>query len=154
MNSFRNFATRIQPFQKTRVFFQRRTFGAASSQPQSQSQQARLWEGHNTQPEGWETTVYATYFASTVLITLALGFAPDTTINTWAGNEARVRMEMKSLGSAEGGIDQEEFGVHYNVPERVYDFDMKIVDNPFNEEDDDEDEEEDEDEDEEEDDDE
>jgi hypothetical protein len=85
---------------------------------------------------------------------LALGFAPDTTINTWAGNEARVRMEMKSLGSAEGGIDQEEFGVHYNVPEKVYDFDMKIVDNPFNEEDDDEDEEEDEDEDEEEDDDE
>eukprot|EP00557_Chaetoceros_sp_GSL56_P012764 CAMPEP_0176486492 /NCGR_PEP_ID=MMETSP0200_2-20121128/5595_1 /TAXON_ID=947934 /ORGANISM="Chaetoceros sp., Strain GSL56" /LENGTH=153 /DNA_ID=CAMNT_0017883193 /DNA_START=217 /DNA_END=678 /DNA_ORIENTATION=- len=138
MNHIRNLA-RTQPFQKARILQQRRPFGAASSssQPQSQSQQARLWEGHNTEPEGWETTVYATYLASTVLITLALGFAPDTSINTWAGNEARVRMEMK----AAGGMEQEEFGVHYNVPEKVYDFDMKSVDNPFNEEDDDEDEE-------------
>lgn len=116
---------------------------AAGGQPQSQSQQARLWEGHNTEPEGWETTVYATYAASAVLITLALGFAPDTSIGTWASNEAQIRLDMKK----EGLLESAEFGTHYNVPSKVYDFDMKIIDNPFNEEDDDDDEDEDEDDD-------
>lgn len=111
----------------------KRSFGAG--QPESQSMKARLWEGHNTKPEGWEGTVYATYAAATVIITLALGFAPDTSINTWAANEARVRLDLLK----EGKIDKVEFGVHYNTAEKVYDFDSKIVDNPFNEEDDDED---------------
>ena len=109
MNNLRNISRTTKHFLKPT----RRTFGA---QPQSQSMQARLWEGHNTQPEGWETTVYATYAASTVLITLALGFAPDTTINTWASEEARVRMEMK----AEGKLEKEVFGEHYNTPAKVF----------------------------------
>jgi len=97
--------------------------------------QARLWEGHKTKPEGWEGTVYATYAAATVIITLALGFAPDTSINTWAANEAKVRLDLLK----EGKIDKVEFGVHYNTADKVYDFDSKIVDNPFDEEDDDDD---------------
>ena len=109
-----------------------RRFGA---QPESQSQQAVLWQGHTTHNEGWESTVYATYFASTVLITLALGFAPDTSITTWASNEAAVRLEAGAV----------EFGSHSNVPEKVYDFDFQVVDNPFNEEDDDDDDDDDED---------
>jgi hypothetical protein len=106
--------------------------------------QARLWEGHNTQPEGWETTVYATYAASTVLITLALGFAPDTTINTWASQEARVRMEMK----AEGKLEKEVFGEHYNTPAKVFGdaWDIFMV-KAMNPEDDDDDDDDDEDED-------
>ena len=59
---------------------QRRSMGGG--QPESQSMQARLWEGHKTEPEGWEKSIYATYAATTVLVTLALGFAPDTTIET------------------------------------------------------------------------
>mmetsp|Transcript_25690 Transcript_25690/g.32386 ORF Transcript_25690/g.32386 Transcript_25690/m.32386 type:complete len:156 (+) Transcript_25690:2-469(+) len=113
--------------------FPNRSFGAG--QPESQSMQARLWEGHNVKPEGWETTVYATYAAATVLLTLALGFAPDTSIKTWASNEARVRLDLLS----EGKIDKVEFGVHYNSPNVVYDFESKVVDNPFNEDDDDDD---------------
>jgi hypothetical protein len=124
----------------------KRSFGAG--QPESQSMQARLWEGHNTKPEGWEGTVYATYAAATVVITLALGFAPDTTINTWAANEAKVRLELLK----EGKIDKVEFGVHYNIPEKVYDFESKVVDNPFNEDDDDDDDDDEDDEEEEEDD--
>ena len=107
--------------------------------------QARLFEGHNTKPEGWEGIVYATYAATTVLVTLALGFAPDTTINTWAANEARVRLDLLK----EGKIDKVEFGVHYNTSEKIYDFDSKVVDNPFNEEDDDDDDDDDDEEDEE-----
>lgn len=49
-------------------------------EPQPQSMQARLWEGHSPEPEGWEPTLYATYVVGFGLITLALGFAPDTTI--------------------------------------------------------------------------
>ena len=116
---------------------QRRSFGAG--QPESQSMQARLWEGHNVKPEGWEGIVYATYVGATVIITLALGFAPDTSINTWASNEAKVRLDLLK----EGKIDKVEFGVHYNSPEKVYetvyDFESKSPDNPFNEEDDDDD---------------
>ena len=52
------------------------------AQPESQSMQARLWEGHPTKPEGWENTLYATYAASAVVITLALGFAPDSSIQS------------------------------------------------------------------------
>ena len=51
-------------------------------QPESQSMQARLWEGHSAEPEGWEGTLYATYTVGFGLIVLALGFAPDTTIAT------------------------------------------------------------------------
>ena len=119
--------------------FSRRQFGAG--QPESQSMQARLWEGHSVKPEGWEGTVYVTYAAATLIITLALGFAPDTTINTWAANEARVRLDLIK----EGKIEKAEFGVHYNVPEKVFDFDSNSADNPFNEEDDDDDDDEEED---------
>ena len=42
-------------------------------------------------------------------------------------------------------MEKAAFGVHYNTPERVFDFESKIVDNPFDEEDDDDDEEEEED---------
>jgi hypothetical protein len=124
--------TRKAPSTPSKIY--NRKFGAGG-QPQSQSQQARLWEGHNTEPEGWETTVYATYAASAVLITLALGFAPDTSIGTWASNEAQIRLDLKK----EGMLESAEFGTHYNVPSKVYDFDMKIIDNPFNEDDDDDD---------------
>ena len=51
-------------------------------QPVSRSMEAELWEGHPKEPEGWETTVYLTYGATAVLLTMALGFAPDTSIKT------------------------------------------------------------------------
>ena len=56
--------------------------GGGGGQPVSQSMEAELWQGHPKEKEGWETTIYVTYAASAVLLTLALGFAPDTTINT------------------------------------------------------------------------
>ncbi len=44
--------------------------------------EAELWQGHPKEPEGWETTIYLTYGATVVLLTMALGFAPDTSIKT------------------------------------------------------------------------
>ena len=81
MNSLllrRSLLTRI-PRRSNRVQ-QSRSMGGG--QPESQSMQARLWEGHPTQPEGWENTMYVTIAASTVLMTLALGFAPDSSIQS------------------------------------------------------------------------
>jgi hypothetical protein len=51
-------------------------------QPISRSMEAELWQGHPKEPEGWETTIYLTYGATAVLLTMALGFAPDTSIKT------------------------------------------------------------------------
>mmetsp|Transcript_7887 Transcript_7887/g.11258 ORF Transcript_7887/g.11258 Transcript_7887/m.11258 type:complete len:154 (+) Transcript_7887:108-569(+) len=125
---------------------QKRCMGGG--QPESQSMQARLWEGHKTGPEGWEVPVYATYAGATVFIALALGFAPDTTITTWANNEAQARLDLQSSGA----LGKPEFGKHYNVPSELFEWESKNVDNPFNEEeDDDEDDEDDDEEDEEED---
>ena len=59
---------------------QRRLMGGG--QPISRSMEAELFEGHSTEPEGWETTIYLTYGATVVLLTMALGFAPDTSIKT------------------------------------------------------------------------
>ena len=115
---------------------------AAAPQPESQSMRARLWEGHSTKPEGWENTLYATYAASAIVITLALGFAPDSSIQSWASAEARVRLDLQE----DGTLDKPEFGVHYNTIENVFDFESKVVDNPFNEDDDDDDDEDDDDE--------
>ena len=80
MNSLRQTIRQVAPLRRavTKTMQQRRAMGGG--QPVSQSMQAELFEGHPKTPEGWEKTIYATYAASAFLITLALGFAPDTTI--------------------------------------------------------------------------
>mmetsp|Transcript_24219 Transcript_24219/g.49590 ORF Transcript_24219/g.49590 Transcript_24219/m.49590 type:complete len:169 (-) Transcript_24219:365-871(-) len=112
----------------------RRTMAGGGHQPVSRSMEAKLFEGH-PENEGWETTIYVTYAASLVLITFALGFAPDTSIKTWASSEARARLELQ----AKGKLDQPVFGVHYDTPENKYEFESKNPDNPFDEEEDDDD---------------
>ena len=66
--------------QAARTTTQRRSMGGG--QPISRSMEAELFEGHPKEPEGWETTIYLTYGATVVLLTMALGFAPDTSIKT------------------------------------------------------------------------
>mmetsp|Transcript_10183 Transcript_10183/g.22647 ORF Transcript_10183/g.22647 Transcript_10183/m.22647 type:complete len:170 (+) Transcript_10183:83-592(+) len=124
--------------------------GGGGNQPISRSMEAELFQGHPKEPEGWETTIYLTYGATVVILTCALGFAPDTSIKTWASGEARARLALQ----AEGKLDKPVFGVHYDTPENKFDFECAKPDNPFNEEDDDDDDEDDDDEDEDEDDDE
>lgn len=106
----------------------------------SQSMEAELWQGHPKEPEGWETTTYVTYGLTVVILTMALGFAPDTSIKTWASSEARARLALQ----ADGKLDEPVFGVHYDTPENKFDFESVSPDNPFNEDDDDDDDEEDE----------
>ena len=64
----------------------------------------------------------------------------------WASAEARVRLNLQE----EGKLDKPEFGVHYNTPENVLDFESKVVDDPFDEGDEDDDDDDDDDEEEEE----
>ena len=115
-----------------------------SDMPKPQSSQAELWEGHPKTKEGWETTTYLTYAASAILLTLAVGFSPETSIKVWASNEAQARLDLKDK---KGDDFELEFGKHYGADNVKYDFTSLAAENPFNEEDDDEDEEGDEDDD-------
>ena len=58
----------------------KRFFGAGH-QPEPQSMKAQLWEGH-PKYEGFERITEVTYGVAAVLIALALGFAPNTSIKT------------------------------------------------------------------------
>jgi hypothetical protein len=91
--------------------------------------QAVLWQGHSTEPEGWERTVYVTYAAAAILIGLTLGFAPDTSIKAWAEAEARARLEMQRQGT----LQTPTFGTHYNTVQNLFAWESKIVDDPFDE---------------------
>lgn len=109
--------------------------------PKPQSSEAKLWQGHPTENQGWETTTYITYAVSTVLLTLAIGFTPETSIKVWASNEARARLDIKDrMGDGEEFVL--EFGKHYGLPDEKYDFTSLKAENPFDEEDDDDEEDE------------
>lgn len=88
----------------------RRMGGGGGDMPQPQSMKAELWQGHPKHNEGWEMDIYLSYGAATVLIIMALGFAPDTGIQAWAEGEAEARLELKAQG-----FDKFEFGTHYNT---------------------------------------
>ena len=75
-----------------------------------QSMKAELWEGHSKVPGGWEFDLYVTYTIAAILIGTALGLAPDTSIQSWAYQEAKARLELKAQG-----FDAFEFGTHYHT---------------------------------------
>ena len=76
--------------------------------PVPQSMKARLWEGHPTGKEGWESTIYFYYTVSAVAIFCIINFSPDTSIEAWAKQEAKARLALK-----EKGFTDFEFGKHY-----------------------------------------
>jgi hypothetical protein len=90
----------------------KRTFGAPAGYPGGipQSMKAELWGGHSKYAEGWETDLYTSYALGLGLIIMALGFAPDTSIQAWAQGEAQARLDLKA-----NGFDKFEFGTHYNT---------------------------------------
>lgn len=64
----------------------RRWFGADHhGQPVPQSMQAELWEGHPKGEEGWETITNITYAVSAIMLVIAFGFSPETSIQTVSG---------------------------------------------------------------------
>lgn len=71
---------------------------------------------------GWEAIVYPTYIAAGIILVVGVGFAPDTSIKTWASNEARVRLNLEDSGE----LEETEFGVHYNIPENVFKFEAEV----------------------------
>ena len=71
---------------------------------------ADLWEGHSKHPGGWDLDLYVTYTVAAIMIGTALGLAPDTSIQTWARQEAEARLALKAQG-----FDAFEFGTHYQT---------------------------------------
>lgn len=57
--------------------------------------------------EGWEPIIYSCYAACGVLLLFGLGNKPTTSINSWAKEEAAVRLKLKADG------EELEYGVHY-----------------------------------------
>jgi hypothetical protein len=85
---------------------QRRMMG--SDMPVPQSQNAPLWHGHTVQKEGWEESMYFFYAAGILLQAAVLTLAPETSIESWAREEAKARLYLESKGQTEF-----EFGTHY-----------------------------------------
>ncbi|KAH7275824.1 hypothetical protein FSOLCH5_005456 [Fusarium solani] len=58
-----------------------------------------LWgvkPGEKAEPEGWEWPMYI-FLGSLVATGVALAFKPDTTVSTWALEEARRRLEQEGI---------------------------------------------------------
>ena len=112
-----------------------------------QSQNAKLFDGQ-PEREGWEETVYFHTAIATIMIIIGLNFTPETSMNTWARNEAAARLILKE----EHGFTDFEFGKHYQDeikkrrPEEWDKLGSKF--SPFKDEDDDDEDEDDEEEDE------
>mmetsp|Transcript_23727 Transcript_23727/g.38667 ORF Transcript_23727/g.38667 Transcript_23727/m.38667 type:complete len:163 (+) Transcript_23727:114-602(+) len=87
--------------------YQRRSMG--SDMPVPQSQNAPLWHGHTVQKEGWEEYMYFYYIAGVVLQAAVLMAAPETSIESWARNEAKARLYLEKTK----GQTEFEFGTHY-----------------------------------------
>jgi ESSS subunit of NADH:ubiquinone oxidoreductase (complex I) len=96
----------------TTLLLQVRGLGAATGGgggvPVPRSSQAKLFEGHPTN-EGWESSVFFYYTLSAIMLVGILGFAPDTTISSWAKQEATARLKLKESGV----VTEFEFGKHY-----------------------------------------
>jgi hypothetical protein len=73
-----------------------------TSMPVPQSAHAKLFEGHPTR-EGWERTLLLWYASSLVLILAVLQYTPTTEIETWANQEARLRLEAGLAGDIKFG---------------------------------------------------
>ncbi|CAJ1970411.1 unnamed protein product [Cylindrotheca closterium] len=81
----------------------------AGDMPVPQSQNAPLWRGHTVKEEGWETSMYVYAALAVVLQAAIIGFAPETSIESWARAEAKARLALK-----EKDPDMKfEFGTHY-----------------------------------------
>ncbi|KAI5923389.1 ESSS subunit of NADH:ubiquinone oxidoreductase-domain-containing protein [Camillea tinctor] len=83
----------------------RRAFSATARTPASHGPQydpPTGWlfgvkPGEKYQKEGWETPFFYGFCGSLVLAGVAYGFKPDTSIQTWALEEARRRLEAEGI---------------------------------------------------------
>ena len=99
----------VRPLQAAvRQTTKRRFAGYPGGTPQSMK--AELWGGHSKHAEGWEMDLYVSYGLTSILIIMALAFAPDTSVQAWAQGEAQARLALKAKG-----FDKFEFGTHYNT---------------------------------------
>mmetsp|Transcript_19814 Transcript_19814/g.47173 ORF Transcript_19814/g.47173 Transcript_19814/m.47173 type:complete len:154 (-) Transcript_19814:111-572(-) len=111
----------------------------AGGMPVPQSMKAKPFDGHPTN-EGWEPYVQFYTGVSVILLAVNYFFAPDTTIDSWARNEAAARLRLKEKDPDFKPV----FGVHYQdlqSKERQEKWDevSEKEFNPFKEEDDDDD---------------
>ena len=58
-------------------------------------------------PQGWEPIIYSCYAACAILLGVGLANKPTTSINSWAKEEAAVRLKRKADG------EEVEYGTHY-----------------------------------------
>ena len=98
-----NITTKQQQQQQYQIRF----MGSDHGVPVPQSSKAVLFAGH-PKKEGWESTIAWWYSSSFILIVLVLNTTPDTSIESWAQQEARARLALKDKGFTDF-----QFGTHY-----------------------------------------
>merc|ERR1712238_205548 len=118
------------------------------------------WSGHTVKHVGWEESIYFYYAAGLILQAAVIWGAPETSIESWAREEAKARLFLASkqqeAAATEGSSESEHmefvFGRHYQelIKKEQYDVWSKFSDkaiNPGDDDDDDDDDDEDEDDD-------
>ncbi|KAH8904391.1 hypothetical protein BR93DRAFT_940017 [Coniochaeta sp. PMI_546] len=93
-------ATRSTRVQATRQQFS--TSGAARASHGSQYDPPTGWlfgvkPGEKYKPEGWENLFFYGFCGSLAVFAVAYAFKPDTSIQTWALEEARRRLEAEGI---------------------------------------------------------
>ncbi|KAG6016372.1 hypothetical protein E4U54_001619 [Claviceps lovelessii] len=89
-----------QPFTKRCLAVStRRQGGGHGNESQFEPPTGWLWgvkPGEKPEPEGWEWPMYI-FCGSLVAAGVALAFKPDTSVSTWALEEARRRLEAEGI---------------------------------------------------------
>tara|TARA_B110000305_G_C19075817_1_gene463848 strand:- start:316 stop:648 length:333 start_codon:yes stop_codon:yes gene_type:complete len=85
---------------------------------------AKLWGKDGEKVNGWEPYVYTSYILAGIILVVGVGFKPDTSIKTWANNEARARKALKQSGL----VTEFKFGTHYNDIDKKFSFQVDEID--------------------------
>ncbi|KAI2610279.1 ESSS subunit of NADH:ubiquinone oxidoreductase [Hypoxylon fragiforme] len=98
-------ATRALQHSQPAAAITTRSFSATARAPSSHGPQydpptGWLWglkPGEKYQREGWEIPFFYGFCGSIAIFAVAYGFKPDTSIQTWALEEARRRLEAEGI---------------------------------------------------------
>ncbi|RSH82761.1 uncharacterized protein EHS24_007755 [Apiotrichum porosum] len=69
--------------------------GPSYNQPSGYLFGEKIPKGQKRQRESWETIFYVGMGGSVALVTVMFAYRPDTSIQTWALQEAKARMEAR-----------------------------------------------------------
>mmetsp|Transcript_46936 Transcript_46936/g.78058 ORF Transcript_46936/g.78058 Transcript_46936/m.78058 type:complete len:135 (-) Transcript_46936:94-498(-) len=92
----------------SRIGARRTMAGGPPPRSHGQLEAYAFGEGPKHKAQGWETGTYICYAASSLLLVLGLANKPNTSIKSWAHEEAAARLKLKEAG------EDIEYSTFYN----------------------------------------